>query len=103
MVGTGLSETPAAYRIKLVAQDDAQIDAWVAGSLRDIAKRRGVVQSVHELSKATAMGRDAEGQLIFPAVALWAFVPGIRAYEPKLGRDRLISFLVATFEEVVYI
>ena len=122
MVGTGLSETPAAYRTKLAAQDDAQIDAWVAGSLRDIAKRRGVVQSVHELSKATGldddalagaftlgggaaatMGRDAEGRLIFPAVALWAFVPGIRAYEPTRGRDRLINFLVATFEEVVYI
>ena len=122
MVGTGLSETPATYRTKLAAQDDAQLDAWVAGSLRDIAKRRGVVKSVHELSKATGldddalagaftlgggaaatMGRDAEGQLIFPAVALWAFVPGIRAYEPKLGRDRLINFLVATFEEVVYI
>ena len=43
MVATGLSETPAAYRAKLAAQDDAQLDAWVASSLRDIAKRRGVV------------------------------------------------------------
>ena len=59
MVGTGLSETPAAYRTKLVAQDDAQLDAWVAGSLRDIAKRRGVVKSVHELSKATGLDDDA--------------------------------------------
>ena len=59
MVGTGLSETPAVYRTKLVAQDDAQIDAWVAGSLRDIAKRRGVVQSVHELGKATGLDDDA--------------------------------------------
>ena len=28
MVATGLSETPAAYRAKLLAQDDVQIDAW---------------------------------------------------------------------------
>jgi hypothetical protein len=122
MVATGLSESPAVYRTKLTAQEDAQIDAWVAGSLRDIAKRKGVVQAVHELSKAAGlrddalagaytlgggaaatMGRDAEGRLMFPAVALWAFVPGIRAYEPTHGRDRLINFLVATFEEVVYI
>ena len=52
---------------------------------------------------AATMGRDADGRLIFPAVALWAFVPGIRAIEPKRGRDRLINFLVSTFEEVVYI
>jgi hypothetical protein len=122
MVATGLSETPAAYRAKLAAQDDAQLDAWVASSLRDIAKRRGVVRAVHDLGRATGldddalagaytlgggaaatMGRDADGRLIFPAVALWAFVPGIRAIEPKRGRDRLINFLVSTFEEVVYI
>ena len=84
MVGTGLSETPAAYRAKLLAQDDAQIDAWVAGSLRDIAKRKGVVQAIHEFGKASGldedglagaftagggaaatMGRDDENRLIF--------------------------------------
>ena len=52
---------------------------------------------------AATMGRDDEGRLIFPAVALWAFVPGIRAVDPVRGKDRLINFLVATFEEVVYI
>ena len=122
MVGTGLSETPAAYRAKLLAQDDAQIDAWVAGSLRDIAKRKGVVQAIHEFGKASGldedglagtftagggaaatMGRDDENRLIFPAVALWALVPGIRTVDPARGKDRLINFLVATFEEVVYI
>lgn len=122
MVATGLSETPAAYRTKLLAQDDSQIDAWVAGSLRDIAKRKGVVSAIHELGRATGldddglagaytagggaaatMGRDDEGRLIFPAVALWAFVPGIRAVDPTRGRERLVNFLVATFEEVVYI
>ena len=122
MVATGLSETPAAYRAKLLMQEDAQIDAWVAGSLRDIAKRKGVVQAVHQFAKATGldedslagaytagggaaatMGRDDEGHLIFPAVALWAFVPVVRAVDPARGKDRLINFHVATFEEVVYI
>ena len=122
MVGTGLSETPAAYRAKLLTQDDAQIDAWVAGSLRDIAKRKGVVQAIHEFGKASGldedglagtftagggaaatMGRDDENRLIFPAVALWALVPGIHTVDPARGKDRLINFLVATFEEVVYI
>jgi hypothetical protein len=36
-------------------------------------------------------------------VALWALVPGIRTVDPARGKDRLINFLVATFEEVVYI
>ncbi|MFZ9702790.1 MAG: hypothetical protein ACO3B7_01155 [Candidatus Limnocylindrus sp.] len=122
MVATGLSETPAAYRAKLLAQEGAQIDTWVAGSLRDIAKRKGVVHAVQEFGKATGldedglagaytagggaaatMGRDDEGHLIFPAVALWALVPGVRTVDPARGNDRLINFLVATFEEVVYI
>ncbi len=122
MVNTGLSENPTEYRAKLTMQDDAQIDAWVAGSLRDIAKRKGVAYVLHALSKATGldddglagaytlgggaaatMGRDADGRLIFPAVALWAFAPGIRAFESKRARDRLINFLVSTFKEVVYI
>jgi hypothetical protein len=122
MVANGLSETPLAYRAKLREQSDAQIDAWVTGSLRDIAKRRGVATVIHELSRATGldddalagaytlgggpavtMGRDIDGRLIFPAVALWSLVPGIRAADPKGGRDRLVDFLVATFEEVVYI
>ena len=122
MVATGLSETPQAYRAKLREESDVQIDAWATGSLRDIAKRRGVAVAIHELSQSTrldddalagaytlgggpaaTMGRDLEGRLIFPAVALWSLVPGIRAADPKGGRERLIDFLVATFEEVVYI
>ncbi|MEY4388994.1 MAG: hypothetical protein RLZZ432_713 [Chloroflexota bacterium] len=122
MVATGLSETPQAYQAKLEAVDDAQIDAWVTGSLRDIAKRRGVGVALRELAHAAGldedalasaytlgggpaatMGRDAAGNLLFPAVGLWAFVPGIRAHDPARGRSRLIAFLVATFEEVVYI
>ena len=49
MVATGLSETPQAYRAKLREESDVQIDAWATGSLRDIAKRRGVAVAIHEL------------------------------------------------------
>ena len=44
MVASGLSETPQAYRARLREQSDAQIDLWATGSLRDIAKRRGVAE-----------------------------------------------------------
>ena len=122
MVATGLSESPQAYKAKLESQDDAQIDRWATGSLRDIAKRRGVATAVREFGHAAGlnddglagaftlgggpaatMGRTDDGRLIFPAVALWALVPGVRALDPSRGRSRLIAFLVATFEEVVYI
>jgi hypothetical protein len=35
-------------------------------------------------------------------VALWALVPGIRAEVPD-GRARLIEYLVASFDELVYV
>jgi hypothetical protein len=49
------------------------------------------------------MGRSVDGKLIFPAAALWALVPGVRTLDVARGRARLIAFLVATFDEVVYI
>lgn len=80
MVATGLSESPQAYRTKLLEQSDSQIDAWATGSLRDMAKRKGIVATIHEFSHAAhldedglagaytlgggpaaTMGRDAEG------------------------------------------
>jgi hypothetical protein len=122
MVATGLSESPQAYRAKLLEQSDSQIDAWATGSLRDMAKRKGIVATIHEFAHAAhldedglagaytlgggpaaTMGRDAEGRLLLPAVSLWCLVPGLRAADPKGGRERLVAFLVATFEEVVYI
>jgi hypothetical protein len=48
------------------------------------------------------IGRDAEGRLMVPAITLWALVPGIRAQVAD-GRDRLIAYLVANFEELVYV
>jgi hypothetical protein len=122
MVATGLSESPEAYKAKLDTQDDAQLDAWATGSLRDIAKRKGVAIAVREFGHASGlnddalagaytlgggpaatMGRSVDGQLIFPAVGLWALIPGVRTMDEARGRARLIAFLVATFEEVVYI
>jgi len=122
MVATGLSESPQAYKAKLDTQDDAQLDAWATGSLRDIAKRKGVAIAVQEFGHAAGlnddalagaytlgggpaatMGRSVDGKLIFPAAALWALVPGVRTLDVARGRARLIAFLVATFDEVVYI
>jgi len=48
------------------------------------------------------VGRDAAGNLIVPAVALHAVVPGIRAVTSD-GRDRLIAYLAANFDELVYV
>ena len=50
MVATGLSESPQAYRAKLLEQSDSQIDAWATGSLRDMAKRKGIVATLESLS-----------------------------------------------------
>ena len=48
------------------------------------------------------VGRDAAGRLMVPAIALYNLVPGIRAQAPD-GRDRLIDYLVANFDELVYV
>jgi hypothetical protein len=48
------------------------------------------------------VGKDASGRLIVPAVSLWALVPGIRSQVAD-GRDRLIDYLVANFDELVYV
>ena len=37
-----------------------------------------------------------------PTVSLWALVPGIRAQVAD-GRERLIEYLVANFDELVYV
>ena len=48
------------------------------------------------------VGHDAQGRLMVPAIALWALVPGIRSQVPD-GRERLIEYLVANFDELVYV
>jgi hypothetical protein len=119
--GTGLSADPAEYQSRLADQSDEQIDSWASEMMRDVAKRRGVVRVIDDFRTAAALseadfervfasgggppatvGRDREGRLIVPAVALHALVPGIRATSPR-GREQLIAYLVANFGELVYV
>ncbi len=121
MGATGLSANPTEYRGRLAEQTDAQIDTWASEMMRDVAKRRGIVRVVEDFRTATKLneqefervfasgggppatiGHDADGRLIVPAVALWALVPGIRAQVPD-GRERLIEYLLANFDELVYV
>jgi hypothetical protein len=118
---TGLSADTTEYRARLAEQPDAQIDAWAAEMMRDTAIRRGVLRVVEDFRHAARLteqefervfasgggppatiGHDAEGRLMVPAVTLWALVPGIRA-EVSDGRDRLIEYLVGSFDELVYV
>ena len=121
MGATGLSSEPGEYRARLADQTDAQIDAWAAELMRDIAIRRGVIRVVEDFRRAAklteaefervfasgggpaaTLGRDATGRLMVPAVALWALVPGVRSQTTD-GRARLIEYLVANFGELVYV
>jgi hypothetical protein len=118
---TGLSADPKEYRRRLAEQSDDQIDAWVAELMRDVAIRRGVVRVVQDFRQAagideqgfervfatgggppSVVGRDATGRLMVPAITLFALVPGIRSQVAD-GRERLIEYLVANFDELVYV
>jgi hypothetical protein len=118
---TGLSADATEYRARLADQDDAQIDSWASEMMRDVAIRRGVVRVVEDFRRAAKLteqefervfasgggppatiGKDAQGRLMVPAVALWALVPGIRG-QVSDGRARLIEYLVANFNELVYV
>lgn len=121
MGATGLSADRTEYRARLGEQPDAQIDTWAGELMRDVAIRRGVVRVIEEFRAAAKLsdqefervfasgggppamlGRDAAGRLIVPAASLWALVPGIRA-QVEDGRQRLIEYLVASFDELVYV
>jgi hypothetical protein len=118
---TGLAANPTEYRDRLREQDDAQIDAWAAELMRDTATRRGVLRVLADLRTAArlddrslervyasgggppaTLGRDAQGRVIVPAIALHCLVAGIRRETPD-GRERLIEYLVESFEELVYV
>ena len=121
MTATGLSATPQEYRDRLDEQPDQQIDAWAAELMRDVSIRRGVLEVLHGLRRAmgtddaglrrlyaagggpaAAVGRTESGELMVPAISLHYFVSGSRAVIGD-ARNRLIEFLVANFEEIVYI
>jgi len=118
---TGLSTSKKEYRARLAEQSDDQIDAWAAELLRDVVIRRGVIKVIEDFRKATRLdeagfervfasgggppaviGRDAKGRLIVPTITLYALVPGIRSQVPD-ARERLIEYLVESFEEIVYV
>ena len=121
MEATGLSTDREEYRRRLEEQSDEQIDAWATELMRDVAIRRGVLKVVADF-KATArvdeqefervfaagggppaaIGRDAQGRLMVPAITLYTLVPGIRSQVAD-GRERLIEYLVANFDELVYV
>ena len=121
MAATGLSADPKEYRARLADQSDEQIDAWAAELMRDVAIRRGVVRVVDDFRRAgrldepafervfasgggppAVIGRDAKGRLMVPAITLFALVAGIRAQVAD-GRARLIEYLIANFDEIVYV
>ncbi|MCI4355221.1 MAG: hypothetical protein L3K06_07635 [Thermoplasmata archaeon] len=121
MGATGLAADPKEYRARLTEQTDDQIDAWASELMRDVAIRRGVLRVISDFLKAAAIdersfervfaagggppsviGRDREGRLMIPAIALHALVPGIRA-QTLNGRERLIEYLVENFEDLVYV
>jgi hypothetical protein len=121
MTGTGLSANPREYRERLGEQPDDQIDRWVSELMRDVVKRRGIVKVVDDFRSATrlseaeferafafgggapqTLGRNGEGRLIVPTVSLWTLVPGVRALVAD-SRDRLVEYLVANFDELVYV
>jgi hypothetical protein len=118
---TGLSPDPTEYRKRLAAQDDAQIDAWAAELMRDMSIRRGVLTVLEDFKRATGLddrqlervyaagggppatvGRTERGQLMVPAITLHSLVKGLRHEAPD-ARDRIIKYLAASFEEIVYI
>jgi hypothetical protein len=118
---TGLSGDPREYRDRLEKQTDEQIDAWAAELMRDVAIRRGVVKVIDDFRSAASLGesefervfasgggppavvgRNRDGKLMVPAIALFALVPGIRSQVAD-GRTRLIEYLVKNFDELVYV
>jgi hypothetical protein len=118
---TGLSADPSEYRSRLDEQSDDQIDAWAAELMRDMSIRTGVLSVLAEFGHAAQLddagllrifsagggawatvGRTADGKLMVPAISLHYLVSGIRQEAPD-ARARLIAYLVASFNELVYI
>lgn len=121
MTAAGLSADPAEYQRRLEEQPDAQIDSWATELMRDISIRTGVLRVLEEFGHTCRLDEDgilrvfsagggasatagytADGRLMLPAVSLRYLVPGLRREVPD-ARERLIAYLVGSFEELVYI
>jgi hypothetical protein len=117
----GLSADTKEYRSRLAEQSDEQLDAWMVELMRDMSIRRGVLGVLEHFREATGLddsgiervftagggapaiiGHTADGRLMVPAISLHHLVPGLRARSDK-ARQQEIEFLVAGFDEVVYI
>jgi hypothetical protein len=118
---TGLATNKTEYRRRLGEQSDDQLDAWAKELMRDVAKRVGVVRVIEDVRKTAGLdeagfrrvfargggapatvGLDAAGRLMAPTISLHCVVTGMRA-DLSDSRARLIDYLVANFEEIVYI
>ncbi|HEX8940226.1 MAG TPA: hypothetical protein VF763_08675 [Candidatus Limnocylindrales bacterium] len=121
MGATGLSADPAEYRSRLREQSDDQLDTWAAELMRDVAIRRGVRKVIGDLRRTgglderelarvyaagggppAAIGRDEAGELMVPATTVYCLVAGLRSQTTD-ARQRLIEYLVANFEDLVYV
>jgi len=121
LTATGLSATPQEYRERLDEQPDERIDSWAAELMRDTSIRVGVLEVTNELrhafgtddaglrriyaaggGPAAAIGTTERGELMVPAISLFYFVSGAHAVMSD-ARSRLVDYLVANFEEIVYI
>lgn len=121
MTSAGLSADPKEYRSRLAEQSDEQLDAWTIELMRDMSIRRGVLTVLGHFREATTLddagiervftagggapaiiGRTADGRLMVPAISMHHLVPGLRA-RSEGARQQEIEFLVAGFDEVVYL
>jgi hypothetical protein len=117
----GLSADPTEYRSRLAVQSDDQLDAWMIELMRDLSIRRGVLTVLRRFRDATGLddaaiertftagggapaivGRTEDGQLMVPAISLHHLVRGLRVRSPQ-AHDQVVDFLVAGFDDVVYI
>jgi hypothetical protein len=118
---TGLSANPTEYRKRLGDQTDEQLDSWAKELMRDVAIRRGVIKVVTDVRQTARLdeagfrrvfargggapqtvGFDAQGNLMVPAISLYCLVTGLRAVAAD-ARARLIDYLAANFDEIVYV
>lgn len=118
---TGLAADPIEYRRRLGEQTDEQLDSWAKELMRDVAKRKGVITVVEDVLRtarldetgfrrvfargggaAQTVGHDAAGHLMVPAISLHCLVGGLRA-DVADARERIIDYLAANFDEIVYI
>ena len=117
----GLAGNPTEYRKRLGGQSDEQLNTWAKELMRDVAIRRGVIRVVTDVQRTARLdetglrrifargggapatvGFDAQGHLMVPAISLHSLVTGMRADLPD-ARMRLIDYLVANFDEIVYV